>query len=140
VYTESWISARPNSGFFGAQSPPEAGRAAREARTADFRTAFGIFHGTARYVSPERACGLELDEHSDVYALGILVQQLVVESLDGRLGGALAGAAEAAGVAGCMGLVDRVELQLQAKEQMAGQWGPDDEATLERYRQDAGSG
>jgi hypothetical protein len=37
-------------------------------------TQLGVVVGTAAYMSPEQACGRELDAHSDQFALGTIVR------------------------------------------------------------------
>ncbi len=65
---ETWILTPGSAGMNGsaASSPQET-----------FYTAQGTILGTVRYMSPEQASGEEVTEASDMYALGIMLQEMV---------------------------------------------------------------
>jgi serine/threonine protein kinase/tetratricopeptide (TPR) repeat protein len=60
---------------FGLAKPSTVGR--NIANSADINTGPGAVMGTAKYMSPEQAKGLEVDDTGDVYSLGVVIYELV---------------------------------------------------------------
>ncbi len=58
---------------------PSAGSTAflRESMAADARTQLGTVMGTIEYMAPEQAAGILVDQRADVYALGMIVHEML---------------------------------------------------------------
>jgi serine/threonine-protein kinase len=92
------------------------GRPAIGDREALVQTAQGVVVGTATYMSPEQARGLEVDARTDIWSLGVVLYEMITQRLP------FSGASAA----------ERIAAILERDPQPLGTWRPKVPAELER--------